>query len=57
MRVLVTGHLGYIGTVLCPMVISVGHEVAGLDIDLLFVMHVFRRWRASSDSLYQEGYA
>jgi nucleoside-diphosphate-sugar epimerase len=34
MRVLVTGHLGYIGTVLCPMVIQAGHEVVGLDTDL-----------------------
>jgi nucleoside-diphosphate-sugar epimerase len=34
MRVLVTGHLGYIGTVLTPMLIRAGHEVAGLDSDL-----------------------
>ncbi len=34
MRVLVTGHRGYIGTVLTPMLTRAGHEVAGLDSDL-----------------------
>jgi nucleoside-diphosphate-sugar epimerase len=34
MQVLVTGHLGYIGTVLTPMLIRAGHEVVGLDNDL-----------------------
>jgi len=34
MRVLVTGHNGYIGTVLCPMLLKHGHEVIGLDNDL-----------------------
>jgi len=34
MRVLVTGHLGYIGTVLTPMLVSAGHEVTGLDSDI-----------------------
>jgi nucleoside-diphosphate-sugar epimerase len=31
-RVLVTGHEGYIGTVLCPMLRARGHEVVGLDV-------------------------
>lgn len=31
MRVLVTGHNGYIGTVLVPMLVDAGHEVVGLD--------------------------
>lgn len=31
MRVLVTGHDGYIGTVLVPMLEEAGHEVAGID--------------------------
>jgi nucleoside-diphosphate-sugar epimerase len=31
MRVLVTGHNGYIGTVLVPMLLERGHQVAGLD--------------------------
>jgi len=34
MRVLVTGHLGYIGTVMTPMLLSEGYEVVGLDSDL-----------------------
>lgn len=35
MRVLVTGHDGYIGTVMVPMLQSRGHEVVGLD-NMLF---------------------
>lgn len=31
MRVLVTGHNGYIGSVLVPMLAGAGHEVTGLD--------------------------
>ncbi|MEY9183893.1 nucleoside-diphosphate-sugar epimerase [Bradyrhizobium sp. USDA 326] len=34
MRVLVTGHLGYIGTVLTPMLVNAGHEVTGMDSDI-----------------------
>lgn len=34
MRVLVTGHLGYIGTVLTPMLVDAGHDVVGLDSNL-----------------------
>jgi nucleoside-diphosphate-sugar epimerase len=34
MRVLITGHLGYIGTVLTPMLVRAGHDVVGLDSDL-----------------------
>ena len=34
MRVLVTGHLGYIGTVLTPMLVRAGHEVVGFDCDI-----------------------
>lgn len=31
MKVLVTGHLGYIGTVMVPMLQKAGHEVVGVD--------------------------
>ena len=34
MKVLVTGHLGYIGTVMVPMLRQAGHEVSGCDSDL-----------------------
>src|SRR5690606_34951352 len=34
MRVLVTGHRGYIGAVLTPMLLDRGHVVAGYDSDL-----------------------
>ncbi len=34
MRVLVTGHRGYIGTVMVPMLLEAGHEVTGYDSDL-----------------------
>jgi nucleoside-diphosphate-sugar epimerase len=33
MKVLVTGHLGYIGTVMVPMLIEAGHDVSGCDCD------------------------
>ncbi len=33
-RVLVTGHKGYIGTVMAPMIADAGHRVVGLDSDL-----------------------
>jgi nucleoside-diphosphate-sugar epimerase len=33
MKVLVTGSQGYIGTILVPMLIQIGHEVIGLDTD------------------------
>lgn len=34
MKVLVTGHLGYIGTVMVPVLLDRGHEVTGIDSDL-----------------------
>ena len=34
MKVLVTGHLGYIGSIMVPMLLEAGHDVAGLDSDL-----------------------
>ncbi len=34
MRILVTGHNGYIGTVMVPTLLAEGHEVVGLDTDL-----------------------
>src|SRR5437016_7612595 len=34
MRILLTGHKGYIGTVMAPLMANAGHEVVGLDSDL-----------------------
>ncbi|MCC7451123.1 MAG: SDR family oxidoreductase [Anaerolineae bacterium] len=34
MRILVTGHKGYIGTILVPMLLRQGYDVVGLDSDL-----------------------
>lgn len=34
MKILVTGHLGYIGTVMVPVLTAAGHDVSGCDIDL-----------------------
>jgi nucleoside-diphosphate-sugar epimerase len=34
MKVLVTGHLGYIGTVMVPLLSKAGHDVVGCDSDL-----------------------
>jgi nucleoside-diphosphate-sugar epimerase len=34
MRVLVTGHQGYIGSVLTPRLLAAGHQVVGLDVGL-----------------------
>jgi nucleoside-diphosphate-sugar epimerase len=34
MKILVTGHLGYIGTVMVPVLLRAGHEVIGCDSDL-----------------------
>jgi nucleoside-diphosphate-sugar epimerase len=33
MKVLVTGHTGYIGAVLVPMLLEAGHDITGLDTD------------------------
>jgi len=34
MRILITGHTGYIGTIMAPFLADAGHEVTGLDSDL-----------------------
>jgi nucleoside-diphosphate-sugar epimerase len=34
MRILMTGHAGYLGTVMAPMLMAAGHDVVGLDSNL-----------------------
>jgi nucleoside-diphosphate-sugar epimerase len=34
MKILLTGHLGYIGTVMTPMLLAAGHDVTGCDSNL-----------------------
>lgn len=48
MNVLVTGHDGYIGTVLVPMLQRRGHKVVGLD-NMLFESCVFGRRQSAPD--------
>jgi len=49
MRVLVTGHDGYIGTTLVPMLQQRGHEVVGMD-SMLFASCVFGERSARPDA-------
>lgn len=50
MRVLITGHNGYIGSVLTPMVRAAGHDVVGLD-TYLFEGGTFGPDRSQDDAL------
>jgi nucleoside-diphosphate-sugar epimerase len=53
LRILVTGHHGYIGTLLVPMAQRAGHEVVGLDSDL-FVPCVFGEAPAEVESIHKD---
>jgi nucleoside-diphosphate-sugar epimerase len=53
LRVLVTGHNGYIGSVLVPMVQQAGHDVFGLDSDL-FASCIFGRNGHEVDALQRD---
>ena len=50
MRVLITGHNGYIGSVLAPMVRAAGHDVVGLD-TFLFECGTFGRDTAKFETM------
>lgn len=52
MRVLVTGHDGYIGTILVPMLQSRGHSVVGMD-SMLFEPCVFGARTSKPDQEYR----
>jgi nucleoside-diphosphate-sugar epimerase len=53
LRVLVTGHNGYIGTVLVPLAKRAGHDVVGLDSDL-FAPCVFGNAPADIESVRKD---
>jgi nucleoside-diphosphate-sugar epimerase len=53
MRVLITGHHGYIGTVLVPLAQQAGHDVVGLDSDL-FAPCIFGPAPAEIDSIRKD---
>ena len=50
MRVLITGHNGYIGSVLAPMVKAAGHDVVGLD-TFLFEEGTFGKYGPQIDAM------
>jgi nucleoside-diphosphate-sugar epimerase len=53
MRVLLTGHHGYIGAVLAPMLSEAGHEVVGLDNDLYYSC-TYGEWKESIPSIKKD---
>lgn len=53
MRVLVTGHIGYIGAVLTPMLVQAGHEVVGLDSNL-FAACSYGDWKPIVPSIEKD---
>lgn len=53
MRVLVTGHLGYIGPHLVELLMDAGHEVTGVDLDL-FATSAFAPLRLPQSSLVMD---
>lgn len=50
MRVLITGHNGYIGSILAPLIQAAGHDVVGLD-TFLFEQGTFGRDETEIDAL------
>lgn len=53
MRVLVTGHHGYIGAVLTPMLKEAGHEVVGLDSDL-YTSCTYGEWADTTPTILKD---
>ena len=53
MRVLVTGHHGYIGAILAPMLVQAGHEVVGLDSDL-YAACTYGEWQDTVPSIQKD---
>jgi nucleoside-diphosphate-sugar epimerase len=53
MRVLLTGHHGYIGAILAPMLLEAGHKVVGLDSDL-FYSCTYGDWKESIPSIRKD---
>lgn len=53
MRVLITGHHGYIGAILTPMLVEAGHEVVGLDSDL-YLTCTYGEWQDPIPSIQKD---
>jgi nucleoside-diphosphate-sugar epimerase len=53
MRLLVTGHNGYIGSLMTPLLQQAGHEVVGMDIDL-FKACTFGEPPATIESIHKD---
>jgi nucleoside-diphosphate-sugar epimerase len=53
MRVLMTGHAGYIGAVMIPMLLDEGHDVVGLDTDF-FDQCTFGEFSPSIETLHRD---
>ena len=50
MRVLLTGHLGFIGVEMTSYLVDLGHEVVGLDTDLYAECNFLGATRTGSDT-------
>ena len=48
MKILVTGHGGYIGSILTQMLVQSGHQVVGIDIRPLCEMHLWIERRCTN---------
>ncbi len=53
MRVMVTGHKGYIGTILVPMLTAAGYEVVGYDSDL-YERCTFQRYSSNVSEIRKD---
>jgi nucleoside-diphosphate-sugar epimerase len=53
MRILVTGHHGYIGAILAKMLVADGHDVVGLDSDL-YITCSYGEWEDDISTIHKD---